>query len=164
MQQQNIELTVPVATQGMALHCLVAACPPLDPNSVYCNLLHCSHFAATSVAAVRDGELVGFISGYCIPARPDTLFVWQVAVADSARGQGLAGRMLDHIVGRESLAHVQFVETTVTPDNQASWALFESFAKRHGTVLERTVAFDKEQHFDGCHDSEWLARIGPIGH
>src|SRR5690606_17223851 len=80
---QAIVLRAPVAEDAADLHQLVADCPPLDPNSLYCNLLHCSHFSGTSVAAVRRDEqgkerLVGFISGYIPPGQPDTLFVWQV--------------------------------------------------------------------------------------
>src|SRR5690606_42164986 len=65
---------------------LVARCQPLDTNSVYCNLLQCSDFADTAIAAEdANGQLVGFISGYRPPSRPDTLFVWQVAVDASMR-------------------------------------------------------------------------------
>ncbi|MDA3870409.1 MAG: diaminobutyrate acetyltransferase, partial [Gammaproteobacteria bacterium] len=92
--QKHIELRKPISTDGAAVHRLISQCPPLDTNSMYCNLLQCTHFADTSVAAVQENELVGFVSGYIVPQRADTLFVWQVAVGDKARGQGLAGRML----------------------------------------------------------------------
>src|SRR3546814_5243060 len=106
---------------------LVARCHPLDTNSVYCNLLQCSDFADTAIAAENaQGELVGFISGYRPPARPDTLFVWQVAVDSSMRGQGLALRMLLALTARVAREHdVRFMETTISPDNAASQALFK---------------------------------------
>src|SRR5690606_15860277 len=75
IEQPAIRLRRPRAADGAALFDLIAACPPLDLNSRYCNLLHCTHFADTSVAAERDGVLVGFISGYLPPRRSDTLFV-----------------------------------------------------------------------------------------
>ena len=86
--KDQLHLRQPTATDGANLFELVAQCPPLDGNSMYCNLLQCSHFADTSVAAETDGELVGFISAYRVPERRDTLFVWQVAVGASARGRG----------------------------------------------------------------------------
>ncbi len=155
-------LREPRSEDGAALHALIEACPPLDLNSVYCYLLQCSHFAATSVVAERDGELVGAITGYLPPAQPDTLFIWQVAVSDKARGEGLARRMLNHIVDRDACAAVSFMNTTVTEDNAASWALFESFARGRDAALERSVMFDRESHFRGAHDTEFLARIGPF--
>ncbi len=160
--ESELILRQPQPADGPALHELIAACPPLDENSVYCNLLQCSHFAATSVVAERDGALVGSISGYLVPGRENTLFIWQVAVGAVARGEGLARRMLNHIVEREHCAGVEFMETTVTEDNAASWGLFESFARHWGAGLERSVMFDRATHFGGAHDSEILARIGPL--
>nr|WP_221200540.1 diaminobutyrate acetyltransferase [Litorivivens lipolytica] len=151
---------VPQATDGAALHQLVANCPPLDPNSLYCNLLQCSHFADTAVAVEYEGELVGFISGYIPPNKPDTLFVWQVAVDSSMRGQGLGGRMLGELVDRTG---VKWMETTVTPDNGASWGMFRSFARKRNAECEDCgPLFERDAHFGGQHDSEHLARLGPF--
>jgi len=158
----EIELRAPVAEDGHSVHQLVANCPPLDPNSLYCNLLQAAHFSTTSVAATLAGKLVGFVSGYRIPARPDTLFIWQVAVGDSARGQGLATRMLRHILARPDCAGVAYLETTITADNGASWALFGALAKQLQAPLGESLMFDRERHFGGDHDSEMLVRIGPF--
>ncbi|MCA0899477.1 diaminobutyrate acetyltransferase [Microbulbifer agarilyticus] len=163
----EVQLRLPVSEDGTSVHQLIENCPPLDTNSLYCNLLQASHFAATSVAAERNGALVGFISGYIIPDRPDTLFIWQVAVAEGGRGMGLAGRMLREILARPACRGVSHLETTITPDNEASWALFRGFARKLGAACADTVMFDRERHFNGQHDSELLVRIGPfspVGH
>ena len=152
----------PESTDGAALHRLVGQCPPLDPNSVYCNLLQCTHFRETCVAAERDGELQGFISAYIIPDRPDTLFVWQVAVSPAGRGCGLASQMLEHILQRPACSGVTWLETTITSDNDASRGLFQRLASNRRADLEQTLIFDRERHFKGAHDSEWLTRIGPL--
>lgn len=110
-----------------------------------------------------DGELCGFVSGYLIPHRPDTLFVWQVAVAEQARGMRLASQMIRHILSRPGQASVNSLETTITPGNEASWALFRGLARDLVSVCEESVMFDKEQHFSGQHESEMLMRIGPFG-
>jgi L-2,4-diaminobutyric acid acetyltransferase len=57
---------------------------------------------------------------------------------------------------------VRFIETTITPDNQASWVLFESLTKKLNTEFNRSVMFDRQQHFAGQHETEMLARIGPV--
>lgn len=160
-------LRAPNAEDAAGLHRLIAECPPLDPNSLYCNLLHCTHFSGTSVAAVcKDGQdqdqLVGFISAYIPPNQPDTLFVWQVAVAKQARGQRLAARMLDAILERPVCRDVRYVDTTITPDNKASWGLFESWARHHDAPTQSQVHFERERHFQGRHDDEYLMRIGPF--
>lgn len=157
-----ITLRAPAAEDGAAVYELIAQCPPLDTNSMYCNLLQCTHFSATSVAAELNDEIVGFISGYIQPDAPENLFIWQVAVGEKARGQGLAGRMLKDILARTACDQVKFIETTITPDNRASWALFESLAKKLGAELNHSVMFDRQQHFAGQHETEMLVRIGPI--
>lgn len=152
----------PEATDGVRVWDLVAACPPLDANSIYCNILQCTHFAGTCVLVEREGEPVGWISGYLPPAEPRTLFVWQVAVHEKARGLGLARRMLFALLERPALRQVEFIRTTVTPDNEASRALFRSFAAHADAAFDEGPGFDAQAHFDGRHDSERLITIGPI--
>lgn len=156
-------LRMPTAKDGAAVYDLIAQCPPLDTNSMYCNLLQCSHFSETSIAAESNDDIVGFISGYIQPNQPDTLFIWQVAVGEKARGQGLAGRMLKEILSRSVATEVRYIETTITPDNRASWALFESLANKLGAELNQSVMFERQQHFAGQHETEMLVRIGPFG-
>src|SRR5690606_16004247 len=84
---QTVTFRSPDATDGSDVYKLISRCQPLDTNSMYCNLLQCSRFAQTAVAAEMNGELVGFVSGYRLPQQPDTLFVWQVAVDKKARSE-----------------------------------------------------------------------------
>jgi L-2,4-diaminobutyric acid acetyltransferase len=88
--EAGVLLRRPDATDGIRVSDLVASCPPLDRNSLYCNLLQCTDFSDTCVLAERNGEAIGWISGYRPPNDPATLFVWQVAVHERARGLGLA--------------------------------------------------------------------------
>ena len=164
MSSKSFSLRVPRATDGYALNQLVKRCPPLDTNSVYCNLLQCTDFSATSIAAEHtDGELVGFISGYCPPSRPDTLFIWQVAVDDRMRGQGLAISMLLELVRRTAADNgVRWLETTISPGNTASEALFAKAFRQLGVEPVTSVLFCRQTHFDGQHDDEVLYRAGPF--
>jgi L-2,4-diaminobutyric acid acetyltransferase len=159
---ENLVLRRPDAVDGTAVSSLIAASPPLDVNSAYCNLLQCTDFRDTCVLAERDEVLVGWISAYRPPARPECLFVWQVAVSAKARGEGLAAGMLDELIARPAAADATALITTITQDNAASWALFEAFARRHGATLECRPRFECETHFAGAHDSEWEARIAPL--
>lgn len=141
---------------------MIAACAPLDANSGYCNLLQCTHFADTCIVVERDGEILGWVSGYRPPTDPDSFFVWQVAVAPAARGKGLGQRMINALLERPFAAGVTHLITTVTHDNAPSWALFNGLARAWGTSLTKSVMFERNAHFAGAHDTEWLARIGPL--
>lgn len=153
----------PTVQDGASIWRLVDHCKPLDLNSCYAYLLVCRDFSETSVVAEADGKIVGFISAYLPPQTPEVVFVWQVAVHSSQRGRKLAGRMLHEIVRRPSCAHVRYLETTVTPSNEASRALFKSFARDAGTKLLETEGFCTHL-FGDCevHEEERLLRIGPI--
>ena len=163
LKTEEVEITSPAAEDGPAVTQLIADCPPLDANSAYCNLLQCSHFRHTSAVARKGGRLIGFVSGYRIPDKANTLFIWQVAVSAEARGLGLARAMLNDLVSRSENAGLLWIETTITANNDASWAMFEGFARSRNAMTKRTVMFDRHQHFGGRHDTEYLLRIGPVG-
>ncbi len=160
----KVVLRKPQDVDGHDVYDLIANCPPLDQNSMYCNLLQCKHFSSTSVIAVdeTDQSVLGFISGYIKPNDSDTLFIWQVAVSEKARGQGLAKRMLLDILNRDTDSQLSYLETTITDNNPGSWALFGSLAKELNTELARSELFTKELHFQGSHDTENLVRVGPF--
>ncbi|EAR51508.1 L-2,4-diaminobutyric acid acetyltransferase [Oceanicola granulosus HTCC2516] len=149
----------PTPEDGAAVWELVAACKPLDENSMYMNLVQCDHFRDTCVLAEMDGEVVGWVSGHIPPADPETLFVWQVAVSEKARGQGLGGRMLAELVARDVCDDVNQMKTTITKDNDASWSLFRRFSRRFGGQIEDEPHFTKADHFRGAHDTEHMVTI-----
>jgi L-2,4-diaminobutyric acid acetyltransferase len=150
----QITLRQPTMEDGSAVWALIRACKPLDENSMYCNLLQSDHFRDTCVIAEVGGEIGGWISAYLMPGAPDTLFVWQVAVAPAARGIGLGGRMLEAILDRPFCAGVRELQATVTPTNDASWAMFRSFAKRRNATLSAEPYIDRDAHLAGLHPSE----------
>jgi diaminobutyrate acetyltransferase len=152
----------PTPSDGPAVTALIAACPPLDRNSAYCNLLQCAHFADHCIIAEREGRITGWVSGYRPPSEPDVFFVWQVAVASQARGQRLAGRMIAALLKRRAAHGVTHLITTVTADNRASRAMFEGLARTWSAPLAEEPLFDRETHFAGAHATEWQLRIGPI--
>lgn len=152
-------LREPVAEDGPAVHRLISASPPLDTNSLYCNLLQCTHFSGTCVVAEQNNTVVGYASAYLLPDQSHTLFIWQIAVDESVRGQGLAKRMLLDILRRPKCEQVNYIETTISPGNTASWRLFRSLAEDlNATCSERTL-FDRQTHFDGQHPDETLLQI-----
>jgi len=155
------QLTVgrPSVSDGVALWRLAAATGVLDVNSRYAYLLWCRDFAATSVVTRRGGEVVGFITGFRRPDEPTTLVVWQVAVDEVVRGRGVAGTMLDALF--DGVPEVDHLETTITPDNPGSIALFTRFAERRGAQVRRSELFGAEL-LGADHEPEILYRIGPV--
>jgi len=152
-------LREPVAEDGAEIWELVRACKPLDENSMYCNLIQCDHFRETCVVAERDGAIVGWVSAYVLPYDPETLFVWQVAVAEAARGTGLGGMMLGDLLGRGACRGVRRVQTTITADNDASWALFRRFAETRGGDFAFQAHYTQALHFRERHQTEYMVTV-----
>jgi L-2,4-diaminobutyric acid acetyltransferase len=158
----DITIAVPGPEDAAEIHALIAACPPLDTNSLYANLIQCTHFSASSAVARMGGEVVGWISGHRPPAKDDTYFLWQVAVHPDARGKSLPKRMLGDILSRPAQAGVSQLETSITRTNDASWGLFRSVAGWLSAPLREEPWFDRNRHFGGQHDAEFLVTIGPF--
>ncbi len=152
-------LRMPTARDGAAIWELVRSCRPLDENSMYCNVIQCDHFAQTCVLAEIAGKTVGWVSAYVMPNDPETLFVWQVAVAKEARGLGLGTLMLKAILERNVCAGVRRVQTTITSDNEASWALFHKFGAVQGSKLTVQPYYTQALHFQERHKTENLVTI-----
>ncbi|MCG3723478.1 diaminobutyrate acetyltransferase [Vibrio cincinnatiensis] len=161
MQNTQDEWTfrTPNRTDGKRVHELIAQCSPLDENSAYCNFLQSTHFHNTCVVAERNEEMVGFVSAYRKPDKPNELFIWQVAVSKNARGMGLAFHMLNELLTRDDLRDITVLETTITRDNQGSWSLFKKLDRAHGERGEVSTFLDETRHFHGEHDTEYLYRI-----
>ena len=162
MSEVSIQLRAPTTADGAALHALVRACRPLDENSMYCNLLQCTHFARTCCVAQAGDRLVGFVTGYRLPEDPAVYFLWQVGVHADAAGQGLARRMIQDILARPACAGVTTLHTTITRDNEASRALFASLARAETAEMTEEEFFTPEHFGDSGHAGEYLFRIGPL--
>ena len=157
-----ITLNYPTVDDGFPMWDLVRRSPPLDLNSVYSYLMCCRFFAGSSVVAREGEKVVGFVTAFQSADRPHVLFIWQVAVEKSQRGKGLAIRMLEEILSRGQTRKTAYLETTVSPSNQASQSLFHSLASKLGARLEKSTLFQREDFGDVSHEEEILFRIGPI--
>lgn len=152
----------PAVTDGAEMWRLARDSGVLEVNTAYSYLLMGQHFADTCVVAERDGKPVGFVSAFVSPAAHDTVFVWQVAVAHEDRGQGVAQKLLHHLLARPACRRVRRLEATVTPSNTVSRALFESVARDLDVPFSVFSGFGAELFPGNGHEAEELVRIGPL--
>ncbi|HEU0086177.1 MAG TPA: diaminobutyrate acetyltransferase [Pseudonocardiaceae bacterium] len=161
----GLTIAEPASGDGPHLWRLARDSARLDVNSSYAYLLWCREFAGTSTVARVDGTVVGFVTGFIRPRAPDTVLVWQVAVDAKQRGRHLASRMLHALVDRLSPKGVRWMQTTVSPSNEASIRLFTALARDRGAGIERCALFAPEDfptEEPSGHESEDLYVIGPF--
>lgn len=160
--QSSLVFDLPTVEDGQYIWQLVKNTGVLDLNSSYSYLLWAKYFSKTSIVVKLEQKVVGFISAFIAPEKEDTLFVWQVAVDESMRGKGLATRMLREILCKKICRNIRYLETTVTPSNVASIALFKKLAKDLKTQYTILEGFTEEQFPEKGHEAEELYKIGPF--
>lgn len=156
--------------EGIDLWRIARDSETLDLNSSYAYVLYARDFAATCRIALVDDRPAGYVLAYRRPSDPSCLFVWQVAVDESARGLGLAGRMLDDLIRDDAVTPpVRMLQTTITDDNAASQQLFRSFARRWDdapmtvTPLFESIHLTPADGSETVHAPERLYEIGSPG-
>lgn len=141
---------------------LVRHCGVLDVNSPYAYLLTCRHHHRTSLIAEEAGATVGFVTAYVVPDDPESVFLWQIGVADSHRRRGLGRTLVEGLLDR--CPEARFLQCTVSPSNKASLALFHTVAASRRVPIEIRPGFSAEL-FPAeapAHEAEDLVRIGPL--
>ncbi|WP_083338540.1 GNAT family N-acetyltransferase [Ensifer sp. LCM 4579] len=73
---------------------LIALCPQLGRNSLYCEFPLCTDFADTCVLDELAGAMVGWMPAYRRPSEPSTLFIWQIAVHPEIRNTGVGKSLI----------------------------------------------------------------------
>ena len=160
---ESTSLRVPDVGDASSLWRLVNNSGVLDRNSSYLYLLLCRDFAQSCVVAEQNSKVVGFVSAYRPPRRPDVLFIWQVCVCKSIRRQSVASQMLTGLIDRSlDQSALRFVEATVAPSNKASLRMFESLAVQLGSQMTHGIGFDQSVFPEDDHEAEPLIRIGPL--
>ncbi len=162
ISRDRIVLRLPTEEDGASMWELARDSKSLDLNSSYAYLMFAKYFSDTCLIAEAEGKAVGFVMGFHPPESPDTLFVWQIGVAEGMRGKGIAKAMLRSLLQRTSKRNVLFLEATVSPSNSASRTLFTKIANELATECEVTECFPARLFPGGAHEAEWTYRIGPV--
>ncbi|MEV7652290.1 GNAT family N-acetyltransferase [Kocuria marina] len=144
------------------MHVLACRTPALDANSWYYYALFCEHFPGTSLVAYVDDEFAAFVTGYMVPERPETLFLWQTASTLNHGVPNLGLSLLKKLVEKvQETQTCKYVEGTIDPANRAIAMQFRLLARLLQADSTTSVMFSAEAHPELEHD-ELKIRIGPI--
>lgn len=157
-----LKIRTATVADGATIWRLARDCDVLDTNSCYAYLLICRAFAETTLVAAVSDEIVGFVTAFVPPARPDVIFVWQVGVAPAGRKQGIAKKLLHAIIRVPACRRVKYLEATITPSNAPSRRLFRAVANELQAEFQVAPGFRSEDFGSAEHEPEELIRIGPF--
>ncbi|MGI6648670.1 MAG: diaminobutyrate acetyltransferase [Bacillota bacterium] len=159
---EKLRLRSPQEEDAKTIWELIKNTKVLDLNSAYSYLLLSKYFSETCVVAEIENKVIGFISAFSPPHKPEVLFVWQVAVDEAFRRRKLGLKMLKHLLNRGSCRKTQFLEITITPSNKAAESLYRKLAAELKTNCELFACFPAQLFPGGQHEDELMLRIGPI--
>lgn len=162
MKTHGVVFRKAVPQDGQYIWQTVADSKKLDVNSAYCYIMMCQYFSDTCWVAESEGEIIGFVTAFIKPSRPDVLFVWQIAVASEHRGKRIAESLLRQLITSEYCSNIRHVETTISPSNAASTRLFAKFAQELAAPLTKADGFPSDLFPESTHEDEQLVRIGAI--
>lgn len=161
--RKSIIFRKPETRDGKYLWKLAGTSKTIDANSPYHYLLMCRVFADTCLVAEKQDRIIGFCTAFIPPGKPDTVFVWQVAVDHRERGQGIGVRIITEIIYNIRALNIKFLDATITASNIASIKLFTSAARQlNAPFAFETTFFDAFDFGQNIHEPEKLFRIGPI--
>jgi L-2,4-diaminobutyric acid acetyltransferase len=160
-KEADVKIRNVVKSDGPAIFQIARNCPSLDLNSRYCYLLLCTQFDRFCLIAEAGEKPIGFVSAYPRPHHPDTLFLWQIGVIPDFHHRGIGSALLEHLVSLAIENGLIYLETTITPSNKASRALFRKITEAYNTGCTES------DYFPACllggeHEAEQLFRIGPF--
>lgn len=157
----QISLRLPVSRDALAMRQLARDSQVLSVNSTYHYALMARMFSETSIIAQDRDILCGYITAFCPPQQPDTVFVWQVGVMERFQGKGLGKKMLSTIIKKQQPV---FVEASIALSNKASQNLFSSIARQFSADHIYNQAFFTRNDLGKLEEEEILFRIGPISY
>mmetsp|Transcript_13227 Transcript_13227/g.16343 ORF Transcript_13227/g.16343 Transcript_13227/m.16343 type:complete len:209 (-) Transcript_13227:233-859(-) len=136
----------------------------LELNTAYCYMAFVEHFGDDGcIIAERNADVVGYVKGYRPPTHKNTIFVWQIGVANTEQGRGLGKLLLTQLSYRLCYKYgVNYLEATVTPSNIISQKCFTGFARDIGVECIQSEYFTQNMFPNDGHEKEDLYRIGPF--
>lgn len=156
---QNVLIRMPSAEDGTKVWELVKHTGVLDVNSAYSYIMLCDLFKEACAVAEQSTEIVGFVSSLQLTKRKNSLFIWQIAVTKSQRGQGIGLSLLKELLSRKENSEVRTIEATICPSNISSRSLFARLANELGSTLEQYSGYSSHLFPEGAHEDENWIRI-----
>ena len=98
----SVEFKSPDLTHTQEIVALVRNSERLDNNSEYSYALWCSHFASLSAVAIRNGEVIAFLTAFRSPRKSDSYFLWQTATKPRHGVAGLGVDLIEFAARREN--------------------------------------------------------------
>lgn len=157
----SVQFKSPDLSHTREIVALVRSTERLDNNSEYAYALWCSHFASQSAVAIRNGEVIAFVTAFRSPMNPDSYFLWQTAARARHGVAGLGVDLIEFAARREIARGARFIEASVDDGNKPIRMLMKTLARRLGGRISQELLYPSSllSCGDTVHHDEVLMRI-----
>lgn len=121
---------------------LVPNLKPLTQHTPYTYWNMFKNFGDSCFVAIDSRQPVGFVTSHPTTTPRKEWFVWQVGVLEHYRGRGIAGDLLQRVVGVAQDAGAAALTTTIEVSNPRSLGAFVKLARTLGTTIKEVDRFN----------------------
>lgn len=119
---------------------------PLDLHTPYTYWVCCNYYSQYCFVLERNHRPIGYIMAI---SNKDCVFVWQIAISESFRGQHLSGILIDAVAKKAIADGYSELQVTISPKNLASYYSFYNYSKSSNFAFEKIgelTVEDKEEN------------------
>ncbi|MEX0729547.1 MAG: GNAT family N-acetyltransferase [Aquisalimonadaceae bacterium] len=157
----KIQFKSPDISHAEQIAKMVRESEKLDSNSDYYYAIWCTDFSRHSAVALKDNEVIAFVTGYRRPTAPETYFLWQTATKPRHGVPNLGVDLIQFAAEKEIERGANAIEASVDAQNTPIIILMKTLCRRLGGKIKTSVLFSSEvlSATGADHHDETLYRI-----
>jgi L-2,4-diaminobutyric acid acetyltransferase len=110
-------------------------CKPLGVHTGYTYWVMFHHFNESCFVIQDGGNIIGYVSGMKSQSHSDVFFLWQIGVAEEARGKGYSYLLLEKIFEAAKRMNCKKMQFSLEDLDGASFKSFSGFARKHNREM-----------------------------
>lgn len=137
----------------------VSLCKPLDLHSPFTYWILAKYFRDYCFILLEEDKIIGFISSIKSASDYNNLYLWQIGIAESKRGQGYAAMLIDKVVEQARKSDCKKIQFSIAPENEPSHNAFNSYADINGLTMDRIDKLEINDTLSGIIEFEDIYEI-----
>jgi L-2,4-diaminobutyric acid acetyltransferase len=127
----------------------VASCAPLEVHTAFTYWVTFEHWGDICFVLLEDGRIAGYVSAIGSDRHRETIYLWQIGVAEKLRHQGVAQHLISAVSSAAVAKGYKTAQVSIANDNEASRKAFEHYAANTGHRFRAIGEMSIEDSFSG---------------
>lgn len=127
----------------------VASCAPLEVHTAFTYWVTFEHWGDFCFVLLKEDRITGYVSAIGSGRHRDTIYLWQIGVAEELRHRGMAQHLISAVVGAAVAKGYRTAQVSIAKDNEASRRAFERYATSRGNRFTAMKEISLRDSFSG---------------